>query len=64
MDTAVKRPKISIYIFILAFLLIIAIAAGIYFLFLGGGKKEPSRGTYVLGGQQEVIRLEQEYKQA
>ena len=48
MENVVKRPRISVFLIILVFLLVLAIAAGVYFIFGGGSKKEPRRGTYVM----------------
>lgn len=48
-----RRNRLSVYI-ILAIVLIVAIAAGVYF-FIDNRDKEPSRGTYVIENREKVF---------
>jgi hypothetical protein len=57
MERTARKPKINALFLVLAFLLVIALAAGIYFLFGSGRSNEPNRGTYVFARYQEVKSL-------
>jgi uncharacterized protein (UPF0333 family) len=61
MEKVLKKPRIPIYLLILALVLVAAIAVGIYFLVSGSDRSKPNRGTYVCG---EVIGIEQGHHQA
>ncbi|MDI9513982.1 MAG: hypothetical protein GX384_01700 [Clostridiaceae bacterium] len=57
MERTVRKPKINALFLVLAFLLVIALAAGAYFLFGSGRREEPNRGTYVFARYPEVKGL-------
>lgn len=57
MERTYRRIKINPLFFVVALLLVIALAVGIYFLVGAGRNKEPSRGTYVMAGHSEVRAL-------
>lgn len=55
MEHVARRPRMTIYIVLAAFMLIIAIAVAIYFIWGSKTEKKPSRGTFVQTGSYEVI---------
>lgn len=57
MERTYRRIKINPLFFVVALLLVIALAVGIYILVGSGRNKEPSRGTYVMAGHSEVRAL-------
>lgn len=57
MERTVRKLKINPLFFVIALLLVIALAVGIYILVGSGRNKEPSRGTYVMAGHSEVRAL-------
>ncbi len=48
MEGTAKKTKSYVLLFVLALLLVIVLAAGIFFLVGSGTSREPSRGTYVM----------------
>jgi|GEM_PF-543053 len=56
MEGTTRKSKNYILFFVLALLLVIALAVGIFFMVGSGRSKEPSRGTYVITRYAEVSR--------
>jgi hypothetical protein len=48
MEKAERKPRINVWLLVIALLLIIAIAACIYYIMDSGRNREPNRGTYVM----------------
>lgn len=56
MEGTTRKTRSHILFFVLALLLVIALAVGIFFMIGSGRNKEPSRGTYVMARYAEVSR--------
>jgi len=57
MEIAIKRTKLTRYLILSILLLVIAVAAVLYFLVWSKDDKKPLRGTYVISEHCEVTRL-------